>query len=142
MAGAFPSTELTQLVGSPFGTVPEAVAVACAWLFVVCQAGNTVVSVHPNATGYAQIAAAFGAVLGQAPGTPTSTSTPTPAVPALAFTGFDASGTAILGATLAVLGCCSSVAVELGSTPGPAARRADGCGREDSNLHPPEGTGT
>src|SRR5579875_324782 len=98
VAGAFSSTDLTDLVGSPYGTVPEAVAVACAWLTVVCRAGGPVtVSVHPNATGYAQIASAFEAVLGPlaangpppAPVSPPSSTVPA-AGPTLAFTGFDA----------------------------------------------------
>jgi lysophospholipase L1-like esterase len=117
VAGAFSSTDLGDLVSSSYGTVPKAVAVACAWLTVVCRAGGPVtVSVHPNATGYAQIAAAFEVALGPlgevAPpttgsvpvsGSPPATSVP-PASPTLAFTGFDAQLGAGIGALCLAVG--------------------------------------
>jgi lysophospholipase L1-like esterase len=117
VAGAFSSTDLRDLVSSPYGTVPKAVAVACAWLTVVCRAGGPVtVSVHPNATGYAQIAAAFESALGPlggaapptsgsipVPGSPPATSMP-PASPTLAFTGFDAQLGAEIGALCLAVG--------------------------------------
>jgi len=79
VAGAFSSDDFTDLVSTPYGTVPKAVAVACAWLNAVCQAGSGVVALHPNATGHVQIADAFEAVLGPLTPTPTGIYTPTPA---------------------------------------------------------------
>ncbi len=67
-ATAFSSYDLTDLVSSPYGTVPKAVAVACAWLHGTCPLSSwTVDEVHPNATGYQEIADTFEAVLGTLP---------------------------------------------------------------------------
>jgi len=74
VAGTFSSYDLTDLVSSPYGTVPKAVAVACAWT------GNTEcppvggpgsIDVHPNVTGSQEIADTFEAVLGTAAPIPT-----------------------------------------------------------------------
>ncbi len=67
-AATFSSYDLTDLVSSAYGMVPEAVAVACAWLHGTCPLSSwTVDEVHPNATGYLQIADTFEAVLGALP---------------------------------------------------------------------------
>jgi len=83
-AATFSSYDLTDLVSSPYGTIPKAVAVACAWLHGTCPLSSwTVDEVHPNATGYLQIADAFEAVLG------------TVTLPPTQIYGTDAIGTAI-----------------------------------------------
>jgi len=87
VAATFSSYDLTDLVSSPYGTVPKAVAVACAWTGQsecppVGGAGSYI-DVHPNVTGYAQIAGTFEAVLG------------TVTLPPTQIYGTDAIGTAI-----------------------------------------------
>lgn len=139
VAGAFSSTDLSDLVRSAVGTVPKSVAVACAWLLVVCQSnGVEAISVHPNATGYAQVAAAFEAVLSvaAAPAPPTG--------PTLAMTGADPAGPLGVGGAAVVAGATLGVAGRRRRRrPALLAGTAAGtCGREDSNLHPPKGTGT
>jgi lysophospholipase L1-like esterase len=139
VAGAFSSSDLSDLVSSPVGTVPKSVAVACAWLLVVCEPnGVEALSVHPNATGYAQVAAAFEAVLSvaAAPEPPTR--------PILPMTGVDPVGLLWVGGAAVVAGAALSVAGRRRRRrPALLAGTAAGrCGREDSNLHPPKGTGT
>ena len=121
--------------------VPKSVAIACSWLLVVCEPGGVVaISVHPNATGYAQIAAAFEAVLA-VPGVP-----PAPRPPTLPMTGGDLSGLVGVGGASALAGAVLLVIVRRHSRRRHAlaapAGSAGWCGREDSNLHPPGGTGT
>ncbi len=96
---AFFSTDFGDLVPSPFGTIPKNVATACAWLLVVCATTSPViVGVHPNATGYGVVAAAFEAALPASelaaappappPGAPSTPGPTSPVPPALAYSGF------------------------------------------------------
>ncbi len=111
VAGAFSSTDLADLVISPYGIVPKSVSVACSWLLVLCEAGGVeAISVHANATGYAQIAMAFEAVLAIA-GVPAA---PVPATPTLAVTGVDVAGLLWVGGTSALAGSVLLVACRRG----------------------------
>jgi lysophospholipase L1-like esterase len=96
VSGAFSATDLTDLVTSPYGNVPKSVAIACSWLLVLCVSGGVdAISVHANATGYAQIALAFEAVLAIPAASPAPA--PAPARPTLAMTGVDVAGLAWVG---------------------------------------------
>ncbi|MGH9008084.1 MAG: neocarzinostatin apoprotein domain-containing protein [Acidimicrobiales bacterium] len=99
VSGAFSANDLTDLVSSPYGNVPKSVAVACSWLLVLCEPGAVdAISVHANATGYAQIALAFEAVLG------IPAASPAPAPPTLAKTGVDVAGLVWVGGASALAG--------------------------------------
>ena len=103
VAGAFSTTDFSDQVSSPYGTVPKNVGVACSWLLVLCTtSGQVIVGIHPNATGYGVIASAFEQVVpASSLGQPKTTAGVPPvassATPTLAFTGFPAMMLATLG---------------------------------------------
>ncbi|MGH9047349.1 MAG: SGNH/GDSL hydrolase family protein, partial [Acidimicrobiales bacterium] len=108
VAGAFSTTDFTDLVSSPYGTIPKNVALACSWLLVVCSTTSSViVGVHPNAIGYGVVAGAFEAAL---PASELASVVPPPAspsilpVPTLALTGFPAVAFGMLGVIAIALG--------------------------------------
>jgi lysophospholipase L1-like esterase len=102
VADTFSSSDFTDQVSSPYGTVPKNVAVACAWLLVLCEPGGVgALSVHPNATGYSEIALAFEQVISINGAKPPAPSTP---LPTLALTGFSGWRPAFVGLALVLLG--------------------------------------
>lgn len=128
---AFFATDFTDLVSSPFGTIPKNVATACSWLLVVCSTTAPIaVGIHPNATGYAAIASAFESVLpASALASPTPSPPPTsppaavPVAPTLAFTGFPAGmlvgvGLGAVGLGMGLLGVVRRRRSPAGSTAG------------------------
>jgi lysophospholipase L1-like esterase len=82
VAAAFHSTDFTDMVDSPWGSVPENVFLACSWLDVSCEAGGPEgLGDDANAAGYQAIAAAFEQVIGLGfPPSTTQPTTPTPPV--------------------------------------------------------------
>ncbi|HLX87023.1 MAG TPA: hypothetical protein VKR22_00975, partial [Acidimicrobiales bacterium] len=75
VAAAFDTTDLTDMVSSPWGQVPVAVDKACTWLDIVCTAGSTEgFGDDPNNDGAKVIAQAFEQTIGPAI-TPVTTST-------------------------------------------------------------------
>jgi lysophospholipase L1-like esterase len=102
-AGAFSITDFSDLVSSPFGTVPKNVALACTWLLVLCEPnGVGAISIHPNATGYGVIASAFEQVIALQAASPAQPSPPVQ--PTLALTGFAGWWEVFLGLGLVLLG--------------------------------------
>jgi len=102
VADTFSSSDFTDQVSSPYGTVPKNVAVACAWLLVLCEPGGVgALSVHPNTTGYSEVALAFEQVISINEAQPPAPSTPQPT---LALTGFSGWGPAFIGLALVLLG--------------------------------------
>jgi lysophospholipase L1-like esterase len=122
VATAFRSTDFTDMVKSPWGSVPENVFLACSWLDVSCEAGGPEgLGDDADAAGYQAIAAAFEQVidLGSRPSstqpttptapvvTPTAQSSPPgPATTSgsLPNTGFPVQEVALFGFLLVLLG--------------------------------------
>src|ERR1039458_310805 len=104
----FDTGDFSDLVGSPYGTIPKNVDVACTWLLVVCQAGGPeVFGIHPNAAGYLAIAQTFEQVIQPAnlpAQVPTTSLASTSSASGLPFTGFPARDLALLGMALVTLG--------------------------------------
>ncbi|MGH9043731.1 MAG: GDSL-type esterase/lipase family protein [Acidimicrobiales bacterium] len=100
--GAFQASDFAEVVSSPYGSVPKNVALACAWLLVECEDGGVgAISIHPNASGYSEIATAFEAVIrfGSPPPAP-----PPLSGPQLAYTGFEASPLVVAASCLLGIG--------------------------------------
>ncbi len=109
--GAFSSTDLNDFVISPYGIVPKSVATACTWLLDVCDpTGVAAISVHANATGYAQIASAFEAVLTIPAVAAAPVPAPVPAPATLAVTGVDAAGLVWVGGASLLAGAAMVLA--------------------------------
>ena len=122
VATAFRSTDFTDMVKSPWGSVPENVFLACSWLDVSCEAGGPEgLGDDADAAGYQAIAAAFEQVidLGSRPSstqpttptapivTPTAQSSPPGPVTtsgSLPNTGFPVQEVALFGFLLVLLG--------------------------------------
>jgi lysophospholipase L1-like esterase len=105
---AFDTDDFSDLVGSPYGTIPKNVDVVCTWLLVVCQAGGPeIFGIHPNAAGYLAIAQTFEQVIQPAklsPQAPTPSLASTASSSGLPFTGFPATDLSLLGMALVALG--------------------------------------
>ena len=79
VAGAYSVNDFTDLISSPWGTIPKNVALACSWLDVACHAGGPQgFGDDPNQPGSQVIAAAFEQVINL---------TPTPITVPARFTG-------------------------------------------------------
>jgi lysophospholipase L1-like esterase len=115
VATAFRSTDFTDMVNSPWGSVPENVFLACSWLDVSCEAGGPEgFGDDADAAGYQAIAAAFEQVIdlssppSTAPvGIPTAQTSPPGAAAtsgSLPNTGFPAQEVGLFGFLLVLLG--------------------------------------
>jgi lysophospholipase L1-like esterase len=68
VAGAYSVNDFTDLISSPWGTIPKNVALACSWLDVACHAGGPQgFGDDPNQPGSQVIAAAFEQVINLTP---------------------------------------------------------------------------